>query len=284
MKEFSGEVTICFTLPGKVYLVGAGPGSAKLLTLRALEVLRIADVVFHDELVSSEVVDMIPSRTAVYNVGKRCGIKKITQDEIQRRMISAARGGQTVVRLKGGDPLIFGRSGEELRALRRAGIQFEIVPGVTAAIAAAAAAEIPLTDRLHSSKLVFASNHRCAERGHRAWPKDLANDATLVFYMPGGDFASLRAELAASGVDEDTPCVLVSEAARPGQSMLRTSLRALTTVPSLPAPTVLIIGATAAEANTPELAENKNKAETLKSSAEDETIIVLDEPNEISVP
>jgi uroporphyrin-III C-methyltransferase len=283
MKAFSETVAISFVLPGKVYLVGAGPGSAKLLTLRALEVLRTADAVFHDDLVSSDVIDVIPSRTAVHNVGKRCGMKKITQDEIHRRMISAARIGQTVVRLKGGDPLIFGRSGEEIRALRKAGVEFEIVPGVTAASAAAAAAEITLTDRQHSSKLIFASNHRCAERKHRSWSEGVADGATMVFYMPGSDFASLRAELTASGLDEDTPCLLVSQAARPEQSMLRTSLRELVTVESLPAPAILIIGTAVAETNTPELGGNECRAEVLAGSDENETTIVLDEPNEMSV-
>jgi siroheme synthase len=140
MNAHNEKVAIPFVLPGRAYLVGAGPGSAKLLTLRALEVLRTADVVFHDDLVCSDVIDVIPSRTAVHNVGKRCGFKQTTQDEIHHRMISAARSGQTVVCLKGGDPLIFGRSGEEIRALREAGVEFEIVPGVTPATVAA---EVP---------------------------------------------------------------------------------------------------------------------------------------------
>jgi uroporphyrin-III C-methyltransferase / precorrin-2 dehydrogenase / sirohydrochlorin ferrochelatase len=283
MKAYNEKVAIPFVLPGKVYLVGAGPGSAKLLTLRALEVLRIADVVLHDDLVSSDVIDLIPSRTAVHNVGKRCGFKKATQDEIHRRMISAARNGQTVVRLKGGDPLIFGRCGEEIRALRQAGISFEIVPGVTAATAAAAAAEITLTDRQHSSKLILASNHRCAEGEQRSWSESLASDATLVFYMPGKDFVPLCSELTASGVAEDTPCLLVSQAARPEQTMLRTSLRELAALPSLPAPAILIIGAAVAQASAPDLAGNTVVSEALKASEENETTIALDEPNEMSV-
>ena len=284
MKPFNAfheKVAISFVLPGKVYLVGAGPGSAKLLTLRALEVLRTADVVFHDDLVSSEVIDLIPSRTAVRNVGKRCGFKKTTQDEIQRRMISAARSGQAVVRLKGGDPLIFGRSGEEIRALREAGIEFEIVPGVTAATAAAAAAEITLTDRQHSSRLILASNHRCAERAHRSWSESMASDATMVFYMPGTDFVPLCAELASSGVAEDTPCLLVSHATRPEQRVLRTSLRELATLSSPPAPTILIIGAAVAEANASERTGSAIVSESL--NAFEETTIALDELNQLSV-
>ena len=283
MKAYHEKIAIPFVLPGKVYLVGAGPGSAKLLTLRALEVLRIADVVFHDDLVSSDVIDVIPSRTAVHNVGKRCGFKKTTQDEIHRRMISAARSGQTVVRLKGGDPLIFGRSGEEIRALRQAGIEFEIVPGVTAATAAAAAAEITLTDRQHSSRLILASNHRCAERTDRSWSQSVASDATLVFYMPGRDFAPLCAELTAGGLAEDTPCLLVSQATRPEQSVVRTFLKELPTLPSLPAPAILMIGAAVAEADASELVRDANFSETLRVFQETETTIALDEPNEMSV-
>jgi uroporphyrin-III C-methyltransferase len=286
MKAYNDKVAIPFVLPGKVYLVGAGPGSAKLLTLRALEVLRIADVVLHDDLVSSDVIHLIPSRTAVHNVGKRCGFKKTTQDEIHRRMISAARSGQTVVRLKGGDPLIFGRCGEEIRALREAGISFEIVPGVTAATAAAAAAAaagITLTDRQHSSKLILASNHQCAERELHSWSESTVSDATLVFYMPGKDFVSLSSELAAGGVDEDTPCLVVSQATRPEQTMLRTSLRELAALPALPAPAILIIGAAVAQANAPELAGNTAVLAALKAFEENETTVALDEPDEISV-
>src|SRR5260221_9630015 len=112
-----------FVLPGKVYLVGAGPGSAKMLTLRAAELLRQADVVLHDDLVSAEVLALIPAHTAVHNVGKRCGFKRGTQEELQRRMIAAARAGQSVVRLKGGGPPIFGRTGEEIRARAEKGNQ-----------------------------------------------------------------------------------------------------------------------------------------------------------------
>jgi len=241
-----------YSLPGKVYLTGSGPGSAKLLTLQALELLRVADVVLHDDLVSTEVLAMIPARAAVYNVGKRCGVKKTTQDEINRRMIAAARNGQTVVRLKGGDPLIFGRTREEIAALREAGIEFEIVPGITAATAAAAAAQIPLTDRQSASKVVFVSNHPSPEKSNRDWHRSIASDTTLVFYMPGRDLGTLTNELAESGLGEDTPCLVVSQAARHEQKLLKTTIRGLTTAPRLAAPSLLIVGAAAAEARADE--------------------------------
>jgi uroporphyrin-III C-methyltransferase len=242
-----------FTLTGKVYLAGGGPGSAKLLTLRALEILRAADVVLHDDLVSDEVLAMVPPHVAVLNVGKRCGSKKATQQEIHRRMIAAARNGQAVVRLKGGDPLIFARTRDEIEALREAGIDFEIIPGITAATAAAAVAQIPLTDRKNASKLVLVTNHRVPEKDARGWHTNLTADATLVFYMPGSDFEMLSAELVGSGLREDTPCLLVSQATRPGQKVNRTTIRDLVRTPALAAPSLLIVGAAAAEARADEV-------------------------------
>jgi uroporphyrin-III C-methyltransferase len=237
-----------YSLPGKVYLAGAGPGSAKLLTLRALEVLQEADLVMHDGLVSTEVLACIPARTAVQSVGKRCGQKKITQDEINRLMIRAARNGQTVVRLKGGDPLIFGRAHEEINGLRQAGIEFEIIPGITAVAAAAAEAQFPLTERNAASKLILVSNHPSTDKMQRDWHTSVTRDATLVFYMPGSDFASLIAELAASGLGERTPCLMVSNAARPEQRMIRTTLGALESAPAAITPSLLIVGSAVAGA------------------------------------
>jgi uroporphyrin-III C-methyltransferase len=246
-EKWSLFVTRVVSLPGTVFLTGAGPGSVKLLTLRALEVLRIADVVFHDDLVSEEVLALIPSHVGVQSVGKRCGFKKISQEEIQQRVIRAARSGQTVVRLKGGDPLIFARAQEEIAALREEGIPFEIVPGVTVACAAAAEAQIALTDRKIASKLVFISNHQCAEKTTRLWPNTF-EDSTLVFYMPGGEFASLQNELLENGMDSEIPCVVISRAARQAQEVIRTTIRGLAALPWVAAPSILIVGATGAEA------------------------------------
>ncbi|HEX4785679.1 MAG TPA: SAM-dependent methyltransferase, partial [Candidatus Sulfotelmatobacter sp.] len=125
-------------MKGKVYLVGAGPGDPELLTLKALRVLRTADAVLHDDLVSAEIQKLAPSAAQVHNVGKRCGKKNIVQEEINFLMITLAEAGMQVIRLKSGDPMIFGRAGEEIEALRRAGINYEIVPGVTSALGAAA--------------------------------------------------------------------------------------------------------------------------------------------------
>ena len=146
-------------MKGKVYLVGAGPGDPELLTVKAVRVLREADVVLHDALVSPEVLARVPPTARVLHVGKRCGQPSVPQHQINALLTSHANCGRVVVRLKSGDPLIFGRAGEEMEALRAAGIPFEIVPGITAALGAAAAAQIPLTDRRLASRLVIATNH-----------------------------------------------------------------------------------------------------------------------------
>jgi|SRR5215469_9186748 len=237
-----------YTMPGKVFLVGAGPGSAKLLTLQALELLQGVDLVLHDDLVSDEVLARISPRVAVHNVGKRCGQKKVSQEEINRRMILAAKAGLFVARLKSGDPLIFGRTQEEIQALVEAGIPFEIVPGITAVSAAAAEAQIPLTERRTASKLVLMSNHPGTEKTQRTWHQSVASDATLVFYMPGSDFTELYAELRECGIGEDTPCLLISRVSCVDQTMVKTVVRALLTAPPVAAPSLLIIGEAASQA------------------------------------
>src|SRR5271157_5407195 len=151
-------------MKGKVYLVGAGPGDPELLTLKALRLLRSAEAVLHDDLVAPEILKLIPSTAQIHNVGKRCGKKKILQGEINFLMIELAALGLRVVRLKSGDPLIFGRAGEEIESLRANNIPFEIVPGVTSALGAAAAAQIPLTHRRASSALVLITAHRASQK------------------------------------------------------------------------------------------------------------------------
>jgi uroporphyrin-III C-methyltransferase len=230
-------------MKGKVYMVGAGPGDPELLTLKALRTLQAADVVLHDELVPPEIVRLASRAALVCNVGKRCGPKKITQEEINALMVDYARAGLMVVRLKGGDPLIFGRAAEEMQALRREGVDFEIVPGVTAALAAAAAARISLTDRRRASAVVFLSNHRCAANSPTDWRAVLALDATPVVYMPGENYGGLAAELRAAGLRDVTPCVIVSRAATPEEQIFRTTLGKLPQAPRLPAPAVLVLGA-----------------------------------------
>ena len=227
--------------------MGAGPGDPDFLTIKAWRLLRTADIVFHDDLVSPEILALIPTGTHVESVGKRCGHASITQHQIHSLLINAAKQGWTVVRLKSGDPLIFGRAGEEMEALHQAGIDFDIVPGITAAFGAAAQARIPLTDRRLASKIVFLSNHCCAGKTTPDWKDAVSNDATIVVYMPGSDYEGLTAKLRAAGLEAQTPCLLVSRASSAQQQVYATTLTNLVRAPFLPAPVLLVIGAVAGQ-------------------------------------
>jgi uroporphyrin-III C-methyltransferase len=227
---------------GKVYLVGAGPGDPELLTLKALRLLRTADVVFYDDLVTPEILRLIAPTAEVQNVGKRCGSKAIRQEEINFLMVSRATAGLQVVRLKSGDPLIFGRAGEEIEALRRSNIEYEIVPGVTAALGAAAAAGIPLTHREVASTLVLTAGHRASSNGDADWSQFGATQATLVVYMPGSDFVEVSSKLKAAGFGSETPCALISRATTSAQRIHRTTVSDLHRSPRLESPTLLVVG------------------------------------------
>jgi uroporphyrin-III C-methyltransferase len=194
---------------GKVYLVGAGPGDPELLTVKAARVLALADIVLHDSLVSSEVLAKVSPSASIIDVGKRCGRKLLTQDEINSLLVSYAASNEVVVRLKGGDPLIFGRAGEELEALRNAGVEFEVVPGITAAIGAAAAAGISLTDRRVASQILFSTFSRRPE-GHAMDWGAVTPATTLVLYMPGPDYVEVSERLCDAGLPSELPCVIVS--------------------------------------------------------------------------
>ena len=233
---------------GKVYFVGAGPGDPDLLTRKAWNVLRSADVVLHDALVSSEVLSIAPAGAIVCDVGKRCGAKSITQEEIHALLIGYASTAKTVVRLQGGDPLIFGRAGEEISALRDAGVDFEVIPGVTAASAAAASAQIALTDRRAASQLIFLSAHRREGEFERDLKSVPRTGATLVIYMPGRDYQRLARALRGAGISDETPCLIVSQASSSGESIYRTDLASLTDFSVPPTPALVIVGAVAAAA------------------------------------
>jgi uroporphyrin-III C-methyltransferase len=228
---------------GTVYLVGAGPGDPELLTLRALRLLETADVIFHDDLVPEEVLALVHCHALITSVGKRCGRPRITQQGIHALMIESARAGQSVVRLKSGDPLVFGRAGEELAALRAAGVAVEIVPGVTAALAAGAALALPLTDRNSASKLIFCTGHHATGKDDAPiWSGPLPEDATLVIYMPGRDTERIAGELTAAGVAMDMPCCAISHAATPRQSFTASTLKEFPGLGCGPAPLLLLIG------------------------------------------
>ena len=234
-------------MSGKVYLVGAGPGDPELLTLKALRVLKTADAVLHDDLVSPEILKLIPATAQVHNVGKRCGKKNILQEEINFLMVALAESGLRVVRLKSGDPMIFGRAGEEIEALRRSNIAYEIVPGVTSALGAAAAAGIPLTHRRASSTIVLTAGHRASVARASAnedgdWTNYAAAESTLVVYMPGSDYGEISSRLVDAGFAERTPCAIISRATTPDQRIYRTTVSDLRSAPQLASPTLLVVG------------------------------------------
>jgi len=229
-------------MKGKVYLVGAGPGDPELLTLKALRLLRTAEAVLHDDLVAPEILSLITPLAQVHNVGKRCGKKKILQSEINHLMVALAASGLRVVRLKGGDPLVFGRGGEEIEALRAANVSYEIVPGVTSAMGAAAAAQIPLTHRRASSALVMLTAHYASDNETATWNKLAASGATLVIYMPGQNYSDVAARLKTAGLASDKPCAIISRATTQHQRTHLTTIGGLTRSPQLAAPALLIVG------------------------------------------
>jgi len=237
---------------GKVYIVGAGPGAADLLTLRAANVLRNAAVVLHDDLVSPEVLNLIAPSAEVINVGKRCGKHSTSQEQINALMVFyARRDGTAVVRLKSGDPAIFGRLGEEIECLRHAEIPFEIVPGITAAHASAAAASLTLTDRRSASALVLLTAHHCANRPSKTW-LDPAQ-TTYAVYMPGPDYGETASQLVRMGLDDATPCALVSNASSNQQQVRFLLLSELRFATAVAAPALLIAGEVARSRNEAEL-------------------------------
>jgi uroporphyrin-III C-methyltransferase len=230
---------------GKVYLVGAGPGDPELLTVKAQRLLSRAAVVLHDDLVPPAILALAGPKAEVVRVGKRYGAKGATQAEINARMIESARRGLDVVRLKGGDPGIFGRLAEEIDALEAAGVPFEVVPGITAGIAAAASLGVSLTDRRKAARVVVVTNHQArAEEGATStdWRGLIRDDSTLVIYMPGHDFASLRDELLAAGCALDMPAAIVSRASTPDQRYRFTIVGELDKLSHMESPAVLLIG------------------------------------------
>jgi uroporphyrin-III C-methyltransferase len=231
---------------GKVWLVGAGPGDPELLTLRAVRLLASADIVLHDSLVSREVLERISPGAKVIDVGKRCGKKLLTQDEINALLVSYVASHEVVVRLKGGDPSVFGRAGEELEALRNAKVEFEVVPGITAALGAASAAGISLTDRRIASQVLLTTFSRGLDANAMDWGC-LTPATTLVLYMPGPDYAEVARRLADAGLPADLPCVIVSGASGSQQQVRWSSVGKLSIEEKLPAPALMIVGRVASQ-------------------------------------
>lgn len=222
-----------------VFLVGAGPGDPDLLTVKALRLIQTADVILHDDLVSPAILDLASPCAEIINVGKRCGAKSITQEGINALMIARARAGRTVVRLKSGDPLLFSRASEEMAALREAGVPFEVVSGVTAASAAAAALGCSLTSRNYASSVILSAGHHAPDNGQRTQPRE---EATRVIYMPGRDLHRLAEELLAEGLPPELPCAVISRAAQPDQQVRLGTLARLADLEPTQAPSLVIAG------------------------------------------
>jgi len=231
-----------WVMNGKVFLVGAGPGDPELLTLKALRVLQSAEAVLHDELIGPEILALVPKGAEVRNVGKRCGRKAVQQVEISALLVAFASFGLRVVRLKGGDPLIFGRAGEEMGALRKANVDFEIIPGVTSALASAAAARVSLTQRETASAVVFLTSHHANSNQTVEWEAFVRSGATLAIYMPGFSYERTSQQLMSAGMRGETACAIVSRASSSREQIHRTTVRNLPSAPLLPAPTLLLVG------------------------------------------
>ena len=227
-----------------VFLVGAGPGDPDLLTLRALHALADADVVFYDELVTAAVLDRARRGAEQVFVGKRRGEAGLGQDEINRRLVAAARAGRRVVRLKGGDPFIFGRGGEELEYLRAAGVPVVVVPGVTAALGCAAEAGLPLTFRNEAGKLAFITAQRAEEAAAIDWSSLTDRQTTVVVYMGLASAAAVRDGLIAAGRDGETPAAVLARGTRPDSQAAVGRLDELAALASEvgEGPAILVIG------------------------------------------
>ncbi|MBW4490479.1 MAG: uroporphyrinogen-III C-methyltransferase [Trichocoleus desertorum ATA4-8-CV12] len=210
------------TYLGKVYLVGAGPGDPGLLTVKGKTLLECADIVIYDALVSPQILALINPRAEKIDAGKRRGRHSLVQEETTQLLIEKAQTQAVIVRLKGGDPFVFGRGGEEMEDLMRAGVSVEVVPGVTSGIAAPAYAGIPLTHRLHSSSVTFVTGHETAGkyRPEVNWSAIAHGSETIVVYMGIHNLPYILSELQAAGLGAETPIALIRWGTRPDQEEL----------------------------------------------------------------
>ena len=230
---------------GRVALVGAGPGDAELITLKGARLLGQADAVVYDNLVGAGILDLVAPNAERIFVGKKAGNHTLPQEDICRLLVDKAREGKFVVRLKGGDPFVFGRGGEEVDVLMAAGIPVEIVPGVTAALGAAASFGFPLTHRDHAQSCVFVTGHLKDHSVELDWPALARPGQTLVIYMGVTGLDIISARLQAAGLPGDTPAALVYRATWPNQKIYRGTLATLPGVArdnQVKPPTLIVIG------------------------------------------
>jgi uroporphyrinogen III methyltransferase/synthase len=236
---------------GVVYLVGAGPGDPGLLTARALELIAAADVIVHDRLIPKEALAGARDEAELFYVGKEPGDASVPQDEIEELLVERARAGKSVVRLKGGDPFVFGRGGEEAEAMAEAGIPFEVVPGVTAGVAAPAYAGVPVTHRDDASAVAFVTGHEDPDKGEDSLDYEaLARfPGTLVFYMGVKALPTIAERLIAAGRDAGEPAAVIERGTLPGQRTVGSTLGGLAEAASeagIRAPAVTVVGPAAA--------------------------------------
>ena len=244
-------------MSGKVYLVGAGPGAPDLLTLRAARLLAEADVVLHDALVHPETL-ALAARAERIAVGKRCGRHSSAQIFINKRLVDAARRHRVVVRLKGGDPMLFGRAQEEIAALEKAGIEYEVVPGVTAALAAASDLRISLTQRGAARSVAFVTPRVGEGEAPSEWARTVAAADTAVIYMGAGDAVRVRDALLEAGVAREMPVALVENASLENSRSVRGTLAGLEALSAMrgSGPAVILLGGVFGAASEAELSES----------------------------
>jgi uroporphyrin-III C-methyltransferase len=241
---------------GVVWLVGAGPGDPDLLTVKALKVLGKADVVVHDGLVSDEILSLAPQGARLISVAKRKARHTLPQEEINRLLVAFALEGLTVVRLKGGDPFVFGRGGEELEACRQAGVDCQVVPGVTAALAASASAGGPLTHRGAAQAVTFVTGHAAHGDPDLDWVSLARANHTVVVYMGLSTSGLISARLIEAGRDAATPALVVLNASRAGEQRIVTTLAGLEAATAgLKGPALLMVGEAMALARASEPAD-----------------------------
>jgi len=231
---------------GKVYLVGSGPGDPELLTIKALRLIKEADVIVYDQLPGPEILASLPKSAELIDVGKYAGDHTLSQDEINRLLVDYASQGKTVVRLKGGDPYLFGRGGEEALELREAGIEFEVVPGITSAIAVPAYAGIPITHRDNASMVTIITGHEQKKDGSMLdWEWLSRSLGTLVILMGVSTLGTYIPELMRYGSDPDTPVAIIERGTRDDQVVTTGSLSTIVGIAEdrgVKAPAIVVIG------------------------------------------
>ncbi|QCI23944.1 uroporphyrinogen-III C-methyltransferase [Buchnera aphidicola (Macrosiphoniella sanborni)] len=228
---------------GEIILVGAGPGDSGLLTLRGLQILQQADVILYDALVSQDVLDLVRRDAKLIYVGKRAGFKSINQKEIIRLLIKLAQKGNKVIRLKGGDPFIFGRGGEELEAAKNAGVSFQVVPGITSAIGISAYSGIPLTHRKYAQGVIFITGHQCPNNFTNNWSLLCDSSYTLVIYMGVLKVVEISKKLISYGRLKSTPIAIIENGTTSDQKVFISSLEEIEKIIKLPmTPSLLIVG------------------------------------------